>query len=143
MTNELKEHLLSIAAASHEDRVEYGRRAVGAFIHGLREGGLDDEKINFILVAYTRLFVSADKSCERGEYELFRDITKMDISGEEFYNLTNGGKDPEFVSNFIELASKLTPDDRAACLAYGASIIGADGSISDEEFELFDRILNA
>lgn len=143
MDKKIQESLMSIAGASHDERVKFGRQYLAQFVGGLKEGKLNDDQITKVIIAFTKLFISADKSCDYAEYELFRDITGIDSSYDEFYEATNGGSASDFVNSSLEFAKILTPDDRSALLCYGAALLGADGAMKDTELALYDRILNA
>ena len=143
MDKELKATLEKIAAGSHEQRVAFGKQYLGQFVNGLRQGKLNDEQITGCIIAFTKLFISADKSCDYEEYELFRDITGIDSDYDSFYEATNGGSNEQFVRSSLEFVSILTNEDKSALLCYAAALLGADGVVKDSELALYERVLNA
>ena len=141
MNPQIEQTLHDVQGMSFEEKVGTGKEAITRLARGLRNGGITDEQISKVLTLFTRLFVSGDKNCTREEYELFKAITGSDLSYDEFYNVTNGGSNPQFVEDIFELIQILEHDDRIALVIYGAILVSADKEITYPEAQLIDRIL--
>ena len=126
---------------SHEERVNVAQRAAANVLGALKDGGIDDEITFNFLTNVIKLFVSADRNCTEAECRLFNDVMGTSLSYEQFYNLTNGGSDPEFVKAMDELIDSLPDDSKVDVCTFGLTIIAADDTITGAEQALFERIL--
>lgn len=126
---------------SFEEKVEIGRDSLRKLMKGLMEGGLTKEETSNVIWNLLRLFVSADKRCSNAEFELFKAITGMEISEDEFYDRTNGGADEEYIKDSLEFIDILTKDDAIAAIYFGVIVMSSDGIIAKGEYDLIDRIL--
>ena len=142
MDSEFRRKLIDLFNASAQELVDIGRKAMRDFYHGLRAGGLDDEKATNAVIMFTRLFVSADRDCTRDEFLLFKAITGFDVNEDQFFEMTNYGSNSQFVSDICDFASVLTQEDRAAMIVFGCAIVSADGKITDSEFALIDKLMS-
>lgn len=142
MEQYVEEVLRDIGSLSFEGKVGTAKEALSRLARGLHDGGVNNEQIKSLLVLFTRLFVSGDKSCSREEYDLFKDVTESDMSYDEFYEMTNGGSNQKFVEDTIKFIKVLNRDDRIALIIYGACLLSADGIFTYPEASLIDRIVN-
>lgn len=141
MNPAVEQTLKDVCQSSFETKVGTAKEALSRLARGLHNGGVTNDQIKSLFVLFTRLFVSGDKSCSREEYELFHSVTESDMTYDEFYEMTNGGSDAEFVEHVFDFISILNRDDRIALIIYGACLVSADGVITYPEAELVDRIL--
>ena len=128
-------------ALSHGERVQAGKRAASEILGYCQSQGLNDKDSLAFFCSVTRLFVSVDRSCEQGEYDLFVDVTGFEISPQEFFELTNHGADPEFVKAMRELIASMSEEARTAVAVFGACICSADGDVNSEERRMIASIL--
>ena len=63
------------------------------------------------------------------------------ISGDEFYERTNGGADEEYIKDSLEFIDILTKDDAIAAIYFGVIVMSSDGIIAKGEYDFIDRIL--
>lgn len=143
MTEEIKNTVLEILNSTDEYKVDLGKEALSRLTKGLHEGGIEDKDIGNIIIAFTRLFVSADKHCSEKEYNFFVNVTGMKITYEQFYEYTNGGADEEFVASALKFVAVLNNEDRVALIIYGVALLSSDDTVSVAEQELIDKILDA
>ena len=104
-------------------------------------GGIDDDTTFNFLTNVIKLFVSADRNCTELECKLFNDVMGTSLTYEQFYNLTNGGSDPEFVQAMDELIDALPDEAKVDVCTFGLTIIAADDTITGAEQALFEKIL--
>lgn len=142
MNDNLRQTLQEIVNMSDEDKVNLGKDALSRFVKGLMEGGIEKKDISDYIIALTKLFVSSDRKCSAEEYSFFRAVTGLELSSEDFYNMTNGGSDPDFIKASFKFLSILTPEDRTAAIVYGSALISCDDSVNIQEFALIDTILS-
>lgn len=126
---------------SHAQRVTMGKSAAAEIVKQCADSGAEDKAIVIFLCNLTRLFVSVDRNCTQGEYELFVDVTGFDIQPQEFFNLTNNGADPEFVQYMLETVACFSEDGKKACCIFGLCICSADGEVTEAEKQMIARTL--
>lgn len=127
---------------SMEDRVAVASDATDSLIAGLKACNIDDDTITGFLVNVFKLFVSGDRKARRDEYILFKDLFKLDIDTDTFFNLTNYGSDAKFVAQFDNIVDSSPKDVAVAVVTLGILIITADGEVTSEERALLERIYN-
>ena len=107
MDAKLKGMLQKVVNMSHAERVNWGRSTVDDILAGMRRVGITgDDYANFIMWVI-KLFVSADKVCSQEEYDLICDIYDLNMSSQDFFDMTNRGADPTFVRDMINLINSL------------------------------------
>lgn len=141
MDQEFKDFLQSIVNLSEKEKVNIGVNALSKFYNGLVKGGIPENDVPTYIIALTKLFVSADQKCNRAEYDFFRAVTGLDLSADKFYDLTNGGRDPEFKKACFEFLSVLNNEDKTAAVMYGCALLSCDDTINLQEIELIQEIL--
>ena len=109
---------------------------------GLEEGGILKEDIPGVIRDFTKLLVSADRVCDDREADFFRAVTGIEITNKEFFDMTNGGADDDFVEEAFELIDLLDEHDRTALVCYAAALLSYDKSFKVSEFSLLDRIMS-
>ena len=101
---------------------------------------LDDDELENFTWAVAKAFISADGECTRKEFELFRAITGYDGSTDYFYNMTNNGRDPDFLNTLYKALNVIDYDAKRKLLLFGIIITAADGTISSDEIALIDAM---
>lgn len=142
MTENMKQLLNEVLKAEPQDRVALAVDSLELFRKNLRRDKVDEEVIEHIIMNLTRFFVSADHDCAPYEHSFFKAITGMNLEYEEFYKLTNGGRDPEFVGSTLEFINGLDEETRNAAIAYGIAMLSSDLSYAHVEVELIDKLLS-
>ena len=141
MKQEIKNVLESISGLSNEEKVQLGCESVARFLQGLVKGGIKKEDAPNCLIALTKLFVSADQSCNGDEYSYFRAVTGLNLTPDQFFELTNGGRDPEFMKACFEFLNILNSDDRIAAIIYGCCLLSCDDNVNLKELDLLNQII--
>lgn len=141
MDAELKEFLQSILDLSFDEKVQLGKDSLAEFVQGIKDYGVSDEETVALIVGFTRLFVSADLSCTREEYCFFRAVTGMEISTDEFFDMTNNGRDGDFLDSAGELLNSLTYEQKRAIVIYGIALLSCDNVIKVDEIKMVEAIL--
>ena len=142
MTQELKEYLQGIVNLSDEEKVALGRDSLNKFLNGLVRGGIPKDQLQDIVIGFVRFFVSSDRSCTTGEYNFFKAVTGFELTPDQFFDLTNGGAAEEYQKAVYEFAGILNQEDRTALVVFGAALLSSDDTITKEEAEMIDRLLN-
>lgn len=125
-----------------ENRVAIASDATDSLIKGLKAINIDDDTITSFLINVFKLFVSGDRKARRDEYVLFKDLFKLDIDTDTFFDLTNYGSDEKFVAQFDDIVDSSPKDVAIAVTTLGILIITADGEVTAEERALLERIYN-
>ena len=125
----------------HAQRVEIARTAAGRILAALEQNGIEDEIKFSFLIDIVKLFVSADKKCSESECELFNDVIGTSLSYEQFFHLTNGGADPHFIAGIDNIIDSLSGDIKAEICFFGLTILCADDTFTQEEREIFEKII--
>lgn len=121
---------------SRQERAERGSAAVGEIFKFCQSEGLDEQATVNFLCHLTRLFVSVDRVCSQGEYNLFVDLTGSKISTDEFFEMTNHGSGREYVRDCLDLIKSMSEDARYAVAIFGLCICSADGEVTEAEKEM-------
>ena len=135
MNKEFKDFLQEIVNLSFGELVD-----LGIDILTRAKKHLDDDEFDNFVWAVTRAFVSADGDCGRKEYELFRAITGYDGSTDHFYQMTNNGRDDDFLKTLYKALNVINPDAKSKLLLFGIVITAADGTISSDEIALIEAM---
>ena len=143
MNDELREVLQEILDLNFDEKVELGGRALAQLANNLPSYGLNDDEITAFILSTTRLFVSADLECGQSEYDFFRAVTGVNLSVEEFYDMTNQGRDEKFLEDALQVVSQLSGEDRKNMLLYGVALLSCDNVLKVDELKMIDLILNA
>lgn len=99
------------------------------------------EDIIDLILNLTKLFVSSDVKLVKDEYDFFRAVTDFEVDSNRFYELTNGGADPDFIDHSLEFFSHLPKDVLEAVLTYGMMVMACDDNIDYQESDLIKRII--
>lgn len=124
---------------SRSERVDAAKGACGEIVRFCKGEGLEDKDVINFLCALTKLFVSVDRSCQQAEYELFVDVTGFELSGKEFFEMTNYGGEREFVDAVLEVVGAMNEDGKQAVAIFGLCICSADGEVTAEEKAMIAR----
>ena len=131
-----------VVDATTEERIALGKQALNDTLEVLVKNGISPEDTTKIVLGLLRVFVSADRECNYEEYELFNAITGIPLREEEFYELTNGGSDPEFVQAIDDVIDCLSVSEKAPICLFGLTIMASDDELTPEEQELFTKLSN-
>lgn len=126
---------------SPKDKVTIASEALNQFIKCLKSDGIDEEKIADSIILMTKLFISADVSLVKDEYDFFKAVTGLDIDAKKFYDITNGGSDPEFVEKMLDFIKSMPDEPRGAAVKYGVMMMACDDNIDFNESDLIKRLL--
>ena len=141
MAPEIENMIQEILDSSDEEKVDLAKRALSELIGELREGGIEDDAIKGFIIGITRLVVSADKDCTEKEYYFFKNVTEVDISYKEFYQLTDCGSEENFVKATFDVISSLSKESRCDVALYGIALLSSDDAIKLTEYSLIEKIL--
>lgn len=137
-----RELMQEVVNASDRERIALGKEALYNTISVLKNHGLKDDDGSKFIMSIIKVFVSADRRCSQAEYDLIRAITEIDFSEDEFYEISNGGADAEFVRAFDETIDCLEPEEKAHICLFGLTILASDEKMTKEEQDLFTRLSN-
>lgn len=141
MSEEKLQTLYEIVKLPNEEKLQFGKNALRLLNMGLKEGGIPEEDLPSISIMFAKLFVSADRNCAREECDFFNEVTGADYPYEKFFELTNGGSDPEFIEEAFQLIDLLDDIDRENLVYFGTCLLSCDKSFKVSEFKLLDRIM--
>ena len=141
MNEQLRELYNEYLNHSDAERVQTAQAATAVVAKFLNEAGLSNEQSFAFFMNIVRLFVSADRNCSEEEADLFNAVMGTSLSFEQFYNLTNGGADPEFVAFMDELIDSLPEEVKVDVCTFGLTILCADGNLTGAEQAFFEKIL--
>lgn len=141
ISENMKSLLDEILKASPEEKVKLGEEALNKFHISLTKNGVNGETIAKIIVNLTRFFVSADSNCSSYEHSYFRAVSGIELSYDEFYKLTNGGRDPKFIDDTLKFLNGLDEEARSAAITYGIAMLSSDLKYSEVELEIIAKML--
>lgn len=141
MNNEIKIMCQDILNQSEEERLSLGNEAVRNMVRGFRDLGLNVEKTYQLIQQLTRLFVSADGKCGQKEFEFYKAVTGSKISSDDFFDMTNYGKNEDFVDDIVDLMREADNKTRTATIIYGLALMCHDGTLTVDEQNIIDRLL--
>lgn len=131
-------HTINLSPA---DKVKIASEALKTYIDYLKSDGINDEKIDDSILWMTKLFVSADVRLAKDEYDFFRAVTGIDVDAKNFYEITNGGADPEFIEKMLGFIKSMPEKPREAAVSYGMMVMACDENIDFSESDLIKRLL--
>ena len=141
MNNEIRKMCQEILNMDEEERLGLGSESLRKMINGLKGLELNGEEITNLILNLTKLFVSADGRCSQEEYEFFVKVTGIKLSTDEFFDMTNYGKDEEFANGLVELMRAADLDTRTATVLFGIALMSHNGQLSSDELKLIDSLL--
>ena len=103
----------------------------------------NDEQVDFLFDIF-KLFTSSDSHTSKKEYELFLrliDDTPDYFSFDEFYDLTSGGSNKDFVNEMIDKIKALPHEQKLNAVGIGLAIICSDHIVTMQEYDLIYKIL--
>lgn len=142
MDEKLKSMLQEILDMNHAEKVNLGRECVDQILSGMKEVGITGDDYSNFIIWIIKLFVSADKACSQEEYDLICDIYDMNISSQDFFDMTNGGADPDFINGLDEMIDSLDSKTKSAICMFGTLIMASDGTLTVAEQQLLLKILD-
>ncbi len=135
-----RELMQDVVNASKADRIALGKKSLDDAIQILIDHDISAEDTTRFIKGLLSVFVSADRECSYEEYELVCEITGIKFSEEEFYEMTNGGSDPEIIQALDEVIDTLSVREKAAFCLFGLAIMASDEELTPEEQALFIRL---
>ena len=142
MDNEIKQVLKKILSAPIKEKKNLAFHSLNAFKSDLKGYDVNDEQIDSFIDDLTGLFVSMDQSISEIEYEIYLYASKKKVSMEEFTNLVNNSKEEKVISRTFKRVSKLDIDTKSHLLVYATVLMSANGSYSQKEIDIIDRIMS-
>lgn len=142
MTNEIREVLNDVVHASPRDKVDLACEAINKVHECLKKKGCNDDSIVGFICNLTRLFVSADLNCTDAEYSFFKAVTGAKLTPEQFYEMTNQGREESFLKDTFEIFSMLDAETKTASIIYGVAIISCDNEIDVDEVKMIDALMS-
>lgn len=136
-----RDFLSNTLRLSPRDKVIIAQESLRKIIDYAKSLDADKEDIGDLILNFTRLFVSSDRSLVQDEYDFFKAVTSFEVSPERFYDLTNNGADPEFIEASLKFIAQLPSEVREAVLTYGIMVMACDDNINYQESDLIKRIL--
>lgn len=136
-----RDFLSNTLKLSPRDKVIIAQESLHKIIDYAKSLDADTEDIADLILNFTRLFVSSDRTLVQDEYDFFKAVTSFEVSAERFYDLTNNGADPEFIEASLEFIGQLPSEVREAVLTYGVMVMACDDNINYQESDLIKRIL--
>ena len=137
----LDEMVLMTIQLDTEQRIELAKNCTIKMRDGFKKMGVKQDQLGKKICDFIRLFVSADKKCSRSEYDLINSMYDFDMSYEEFYDLSNGGVQKDFITSMDKYIDSLNADLKYHICLFGLCILVSDDQVTAPEYELFKRIL--
>ena len=133
----LKEIRQQVLDLSDGERINLARNCASELRNAL------DSRSQFIdlMRMITRVFVSADRNCDRYEYEIYCEATGDRPSWDEFFNFTNYGSNSQAVNDLLAFCAKIHEDYRNAIALYGCCLMAHDGTLTVAEQDIFNKVL--
>ena len=140
MDAEIKQICEEIVKSSAEEKVKRARGSLAVLLQGLEKAGLNDDQKRGFVFNIVKLFVSADASCTGYEYSFFKAVTGIEpITKDQFYAMTNHGRDPQFVDAMVEAIGAFDSETKCAIVYFGVTFLASDLELTQDEFALIDR----
>ena len=137
----LDEMILTTIDLNYDQKVTLGRKCVQEISDGLFAIGFSEEMASTRICDCIRLFVSADKKCSQEEYCLVKDIYEFtDMSYDEFFDFSNGGTNPRFITAMDAFIDALDPELKHYICLFGLCLLVSDDKVTREEYALLRRI---
>lgn len=141
MTEQLKQALQDIVNLSDEQKYDLGKDSLNKFLNGLARRGIPKDQLPGILFGFVKFFVTADGKTTNGEYDFFVHVTGINVPPQEFARFAAEGDLAELQASAYNFASMLNDEDREALALFGAALLSADDTITQEEADMIDRLL--
>ena len=145
MNEELRNIYQAYLDAPESDRVQLAQEAFGIVARFCHDQGLSDEDgLNFVLNSI-KLFVAADRRVSEAEYKLFLQMTNLqpaDFDAQTFFEMVQGGSDPEFIQGMDEIIDSMADDAKLALCTMGLAFLTSDGQLTAAELQVFEKILS-
>ena len=140
MTQKHVEAIQWMLNLSQEDKDFYTDKRIWLVMQGLRDLGYSVAKINETLLGIWRLFVSADLSADRPEYDLYVKLTGSHLTTQQFFDLTNRGREEQFLKSTLDWLHSLSNELYSNIFTLGGYILTSDGPLSKDEVKLVELI---
>lgn len=130
--------IAKVASLTVQERLNLARNTYADLMARLSEKYGDEEAVK-IFITFVKVFVSADKVTTDAEYALFKLITECNWSFSDFYEMTNGGSDPELVDAVDRFIDSLDEDGKIASVVMAMSFMTIDGEITESERQTLQK----
>lgn len=124
------------------ERIARAKQCASNIYNYSLEQGLTEEQSIDMLCHLTKLFVSVDRVCEQGEYDLFVSVTGADMTYDEFFELTNGGGNKDYVDAVLGVVKTMDEDLKGDVAMFGLCMCSADGDVTEAERMMIFRTLD-
>ena len=142
MIQELQEIYDYYLSLGKEERVKAVRDSSNNFLGYLNSKGVDEDLATKLFVAILAIFIDADEDVSDAELSLFNDAFGTKLTREELSVLTREcSSNKELVDNVDKVVDSLPNPIKADVVIIGLSLISADGELTDDEIEIFEKIL--
>lgn len=135
------EYCQSMLDMSPAEKVEAGREAFVIVYGWLKEIGVEEKNRSFMIDALIRAGVSGDFSCDGDELSLYNAIFDTNKSPEDFYEMTNGGADSEFLNDLDSLVDDMPTEVKFAACTLVAAFLTADDKLTANEAGVLCKLM--
>ena len=143
MTLELEQIYQEYLDMDEATRVGRGKIAASKILYYLiNEAGLTKREAVVILICIIKLFVSYDKMVTEEECNLFNEVTGTEFSLEKFKGIVDDKVDAEDTAALDGIIDAFPTLLKGEVCILGLLSLASDGKISEEEREIFERVMN-
>ena len=143
MTLELEQIYQEYLNMDEATRVGRGKIAASKILYYLiNEAGLTKREAVVILICIIKLFVSYDKMVTEEECNLFNEVTGTEFSLEKFKGIVDDKVDAEDTAALDGIIDAFPTLLKGEVCVLGLLFLASDGKISEEEREIFERVMN-
>ena len=126
-----------------ETRIGRAKVAASKILHYLiHEAGLTKKEAAVILICIVKLFVSYDKMVSEEECELFNEVVGTEFTLNQFKEIVDEKVEEEDTAALDGIIDGFPTRLKGEVCVLGLTFIASDGEISNEEREIFERVMN-
>ena len=140
MLIDIKKSFEEAMSKSEDDRVIDAKKRVKRIRTYFVSHNISNQKSFMVIISIFKLFVSGDISANEAERIFMARVFDLDISSDEFYELTNYGGSQNFVKGMDTLVDSLPYSIKEDVVFLGLSICAQDGILTPEEEALLIKI---
>ena len=141
MKQELQEIYDYYLGLTPEQRVNAVKEAGASILEYLAIKNVPEDTASILFVAFFAIFIDADKKVSDEELALFNNALDVELSKEELERLVNQCSNPQLVQRVDEIVDSMPFRMKSNVIVIGLALISADGDLSSEEIEIFEKIL--
>lgn len=142
MDEDVRQILQSILEDPLDKKKSMAFDALNRTKEDLRNYGMEEYNIDQFVDDMTGLFVSMDQSVCETEYEIFKFASHKKISIHEFVDIVRHAKEEKVMNRTLRRIAKLDFDSKSHVLVYGVIFLSANGSFSQKEIDIIDKIMS-